>query len=110
MSPRTTPKKNQSGRAPGPPYEERLPVPVERNTSVTRAAELFLPRIVLEAGPDAARSFLEFFTATIRNKNTREAYGRAVRDFLLWAEEQGVRELRAIQPLHVAAYIEKHPG
>jgi site-specific recombinase XerD len=76
---------------------------------LTRAGELCVPRIVVDAGPDAAKTFLEFFTATIRNKNTREAYGRTVSRFLIWCEERGLG-LRSIQPLHVAAYIETHKG
>jgi hypothetical protein len=33
-----------------------------------------MPRVIAEAGDKAARRFLEFFVATIRNKNTRMAY------------------------------------
>src|SRR5262245_59301547 len=33
-----------------------------------------LPTLIASAGERAARRFLEFFTATIRNKNTRLAY------------------------------------
>ena len=32
-----------------------------------------LPSIILNAGDDAVKKFLEFFTANIRNKNTRLA-------------------------------------
>ena len=35
---------------------------------------LWCPRIVADAGEHAARRFLEFFAATIRNRNTRMAY------------------------------------
>jgi len=37
--------------------------------------------IVGDAGEDAIRRFLEFFAATIRNRNTRVAYYNAVRQF-----------------------------
>jgi len=40
-----------------------------------------VPAIVAAAGDTAARRFLEFFAATIRNKNTRMAYYRAVTGF-----------------------------
>jgi site-specific recombinase XerD len=50
--------------------------------------------------------FLEFFVATIRNPHTRRAYNRAVREFLSWCEGKGVASLAAIQPLHVATWIE----
>src|SRR6516165_1571122 len=55
---------------------------------------------------DAARRFIEFFTANIRNPNTRRAYARAAIDFAIWCEQQDIRELQDIEPLHVAAYIE----
>ncbi|WP_196242443.1 tyrosine-type recombinase/integrase [Azospirillum oleiclasticum] len=50
--------------------------------------------------------FLEFFAATVRNPHTRRAYARAVGDFLAWCEAVGVPELSAVQPLHVAAWVE----
>ena len=40
-----------------------------------------VPRIIAEEGPQAIRRFLEFFTANIRNKNTRKAYLIAVTQF-----------------------------
>jgi site-specific recombinase XerD len=55
----------------------------------------------------AARRFLEFFTVNIRNKNTRTAYVRAASEFLRWCEAQGIAALPAVQPVHVAAYIEQ---
>src|SRR5690242_11974421 len=45
-----------------------------------------LPHIITAAGEGASRRFVEFFVATIRNRNTRHAYARAVRDFLAWCE------------------------
>jgi len=58
--------------------------------------------------PDAqaSRRFIEFFTANIRNPNTRRAYARAATEFANWCERQNLRELRDIEPVHVAAYIE----
>lgn len=58
--------------------------------------------------PDAAaaRRFVEFFTANIRNPNTRKAYARAVGEFAAWCDQRGLVELRTIEPVHVAAYIE----
>lgn len=58
--------------------------------------------------PDAktAERVLEFFTAQIRNKNTRKAYMRAAGDFAAWCEGRGIGELGAVRPMHVAAYIE----
>lgn len=64
------------------------------------------PALVAAAGPQAEIRFLEFFAASIRNIHTRRAYVRAVSDFLAWCEGRGVVSITAIQPLHVAAYIE----
>ncbi|WP_446696958.1 tyrosine-type recombinase/integrase [Stappia sediminis] len=53
------------------------------------------------------KHFLEFFTANIRNQNTRRAYLRASTGFLNWCSERGVVTLSSIQPIHVAAWIEE---
>jgi integrase/recombinase XerD len=68
-----------------------------------------VPAILANAGENAATKFLEFFAARIRNANTREAYARACSQFLSWSG-QHVDDLRLITPMHVAAYIEQHPG
>ena len=68
-----------------------------------------VPRVVLNSGERAAHKFVEYFIGQIRNKNTRTAYGRAVGQFLLWCEQNGVMQLEAISYVHVAAYIEQHP-
>jgi hypothetical protein len=65
-----------------------------------------LPAVLGEAGAPAAQRVIEFFTAEIRNKNTRKAYARAVRRFFDWADRHGLT-LQAIQPVHVAAYVEQ---
>jgi len=52
---------------------------------------------------DAARRFIEFFTANIRNPNTRLAYARAAVQFAAWCEASDLRELQDIEPVHVAA-------
>ena len=65
-----------------------------------------IPRFITDAGPNAARRFVEFFTANIRNRNTREAYARAAVGFCRWCEDKRVR-LSSVQPVHVAAYVEE---
>lgn len=59
--------------------------------------------------PDAAtaKRVIEFFSANIRNPNTRKAYAKAARDFATWCEARGLDHLRTVQPIHVAAYIEE---
>jgi site-specific recombinase XerD len=58
--------------------------------------------------PDAktAERIIEFFTAQIRNANTRKAYARATGAFATWCAEHGITELGQVRPVHVAAYIE----
>lgn len=68
-----------------------------------------LPVVITAAGEGASRRFIEFFTANIRNKNTRMAYVRALVPFFGWCESRGF-SLHEIQPVHVAAYIEQHTG
>ena len=55
---------------------------------------------------NAARRFIEFFTANIRNQNTRRAYLHAIEGFAAWCEFNGLTDLQDIEPVHVAAYIE----
>lgn len=69
----------------------------------------FLPAVIVDAGEGASRRFIEFFTANIRNKNTRMAYMRGLGPFLGWCEKRGLT-LGDIQPVHIAAYVEQHPG
>ena len=64
------------------------------------------PALVDAAGDRARIRFLEFFAAAIRNPHTRRAYARAVTDFLAWCGSNGVSSIAAVQPLHVATWIE----
>ena len=73
------------------------------------AAAVVLPAVIVDAGPAAVERFLEFFAAAIANDRTRAAYGQAAGQFLAWCGARGLG-LRAIAPLHVAAYIRTHPG
>jgi site-specific recombinase XerD len=70
------------------------------------ASSASLPTLVVRAGERAGIRFLEFFASTIRNPHTRRAYGRAVGDFLAWCEQCDVPSIAAVQPLHVAIWIE----
>jgi site-specific recombinase XerD len=78
-------------------------VPVKRSSL---RSTLAVPAVIAGAGDHAARRFLEFFAATIRNKNTRMAYYRAACHFFAWVEQHEIGELADIGPIHVAAYIE----
>jgi|HubBroStandDraft_4_1064222.scaffolds.fasta_scaffold352590_2 integrase/recombinase XerD len=54
----------------------------------------------------AEERFWEFFTANIRNRNTRQAYYNAVSRFSDWCCGIGL-ELLQVRPVHVATYIER---
>jgi hypothetical protein len=53
--------------------------PTAPRISAAVAASIVVPAIIVDAGDRAARRFLEFIAATIRNRNTRLAYLHAVR-------------------------------
>src|SRR3984885_3300602 len=86
---------------------ELLPIPARE---LARSGFEQLPAAIGRAGEAAGFRFVEFFTATIRNKNTRAAYAEAVGQFFAWCERHRVRTLPQISPIVVAPYIENHPG
>jgi site-specific recombinase XerD len=86
---------------------ELVPIP---NRDLARAGLERLPRIIARAGETAAWRFIEFFTASIRNRNTRAAYARAVSQFFAWCEKHRIYSLDQVKPVVVAAYIENHPA
>ncbi len=65
-----------------------------------------LPRFITDAGERASKRTLEFFTANIRNRNTRHAYARAVGRFADWCERRKFA-LGDVEPVVVAAYVEE---
>ncbi len=66
-----------------------------------------LPPILAQAGAEAWRHVVEYFTANIRNPNTRAAYSRAVISFFWWCEAHGRHALRELRPVDIAAYVEE---
>jgi integrase/recombinase XerD len=66
----------------------------------------FVPSWFSREGDSATRRVLEFFTAQIRNPNTRQAYAHAVHRFAEWNDGKGFR-LTGLKPFHVAAYVEQ---
>ena len=76
------------------------------NALLKRETSLLLPVIIHNDGERTQKRFVEFFTANIRNANTREAYARAVGQFFSFCERNGV-SLAEIEPMIVAAYIEQ---
>lgn len=62
--------------------------------------------LIAAGGSHGAIRFLEFFASNIRNLHTRRAYARAAATFLAWCEREDVQSITAVQPLHVATWIE----
>jgi site-specific recombinase XerD len=63
------------------------------------------PALIDACGAGARRRFIEFFTANIRNPNTRKAYYRAACEFFDWCDQARLN-LLDIEPVHVAAWVE----
>lgn len=81
-------------------------VPAAPRPDLALAADVLLPALFSNAGERASRRVLEFFTAQIRNKNTRRAYATAIARFATWCEDRGI-DLERIEPVMVAAYVEE---
>src|SRR5688572_22991470 len=88
-----------------PPLHDNFPVPTRQLAAVGASSDAPLPVLFL-ASSQGARRFWEFFTANIRNRNTRRAYFVAVSRFSAWCEEHKLT-LERVEPIHVAAYIEQ---
>ena len=65
-----------------------------------------LPVLIDAAGEQARERFIEFFTASIRNRGTRAVYADAVQRFLHWCLMRNIG-LVEIKPIVVATYIEQ---
>lgn len=72
-------------------------------------SELVLPTVIVNAGEETSRRFMEFFLVSVRNPNTRDAYAQAIKQFLGWCEGRGL-QFTNISPLAMAAYVEEHRG
>lgn len=79
---------------------------LSNNQMISAVGTSQLPGLILRAGDDAVRRFVEFFAATIRNRNTRAAYAQAVGQFCRWCDRRRI-ELTQISPVVVAAYVEE---
>ncbi len=79
---------------------------VPGNNSLIDASIRAVPALFVDAGAKAWRRYIEFFTAHIRNPNTRTAYHRAAVQFSRWCQRRRLA-LHDLQPFLVAAYIEE---
>jgi site-specific recombinase XerD len=84
-----------------------LPAIIDRSEIIGADHAQALPALIAAGGERASLRFLEFFAANLRNPDTRRAYGRAVAEFMTWCEDNQVRSITAVQPLHVSAWIEQ---
>jgi len=73
-----------------PDSGRQLAVIPARVSLVTTGAPVVVPVLIAAAGEHATRRFLEFFAATIRNKNTRTAHLHAVCRFFAWCEHHRI--------------------
>jgi site-specific recombinase XerD len=88
------------------PESDQLPAIVKPFALTTAATDTNLvPAIVADLGDQAAWRYVEFFTANIRNPNTRRSYARACSRFFAWSKDRGLT-LATIRPFHVAAWVE----
>src|SRR3954468_14336132 len=75
------------------------------NLAVLVGGTAIVPAFIAGGGERAGFAFIDFFTAQIRNRNTRAAYAVAVRPFCSWADARGL-SLATLRTHHVAAYVE----
>src|ERR1019366_9199222 len=87
------------------PPEPHLPAILQPGALTTSVDGFWVPALIADAGEPAGWRYIEFFTANIRNPNTRRAYARACRQFFAWCEDRGLT-LTTIRPFDVATYIE----
>lgn len=80
-------------------------VPVATSHAVAITARADIPALYARDEHSAKRT-LDFFTASIRNPNTRGAYARAAADFAGWCQRTGITDLRDVEPVHVATWVE----
>ena len=78
-------------------------IPKAEFSIITRtSSKAWIPELIAAAGPEVTETYIDFFTATIRNRNTRQAYARACWQFFDWCAAHGL-ELTTVRPFHVAA-------
>jgi hypothetical protein len=84
---------------------DQLPTVATSGTITAQSDTYIVPALIADLGDPAAWRYVEFFTANIRNPNTRRAYARACTRFFAWCDERGLTRT-VIRPHDVATYIE----
>jgi site-specific recombinase XerD len=85
---------------------DQLPAVIPPAGLTTTTHTYVVPVLVARAGDQAGWRYIEFFTANIRNPNTRRAYARACALFFAWCEDRQLA-LTRIRPVHVATWVEQ---
>jgi site-specific recombinase XerD len=86
--------------------KNQLPAIIPPDALTMAPADTYIvPALIADLGDAAGWRYVEFFTANIRNPNTRRAYARACARFFAWCEDRGLT-LATIRPFDVATYIE----
>jgi site-specific recombinase XerD len=80
-------------------------IPATIAPAAAASAARTVPALIASLGDAASWRYVEFFTANIRNPNTRRAYARACAAFFRWCETRGLT-LPTIRPHDVGAYVE----
>src|ERR1700738_4826783 len=79
-----------------------MELPKAEFSIVTRtSSKAWIPKLIAAAGPEVTETYIDFFTATIRNRNTRQAYARACWQFFDWCAGHG----RSSDPRRTAGRI-----
>ena len=81
-------------------------IPADASARATPPARHTATPALFSPSERAERRFWEFFTAHIRNRNTRLAYLAAVRRFAEWCDRRGLA-LDQVEPMVVATYVEQ---
>src|SRR5437762_9431287 len=77
----------------------------EENLPAIVGETALVPAFIAAGGERAGFAFIDFFTAQIRNRNTRAAYALAVRTFCSWCDARKLT-LKTLRTHHVAGYVE----
>jgi site-specific recombinase XerD len=85
---------------------DQLPAVIPPGALTKLTDTYIVPALIADLGDQAAWRYVEFFTANIRNPNTRRAYARACVRFFAWCEDRGLT-LTSIRPFDVAAWVEQ---
>jgi hypothetical protein len=91
------------------PATTTLPALVPPLALVLLSPGPLVPALIAAFGESAMWRYVEFFSANIRNPNTRRAYLRACSRFFAWCESRGLM-LTAIRPFDVASYYRESAG